>query len=71
MHIVCLCVCVCLSVSLSVWYVILEREDKNVRAELMESSDNNNKDTHSYFQSKFSFHMRRSFKHTILYTCGV
>ena len=39
-----MCVCVC------VWYVILEHEDKNVRAELiMESSDSNNKDSHSYF----------------------
>ena len=29
------CVCVCLSVCLSVWYVILEHEDKNVRTALI------------------------------------
>ena len=31
----CVCVCVCASVCLCVWYVILEHEDKNVRAELI------------------------------------
>ena len=56
---VCVCVCVCLSVCLSVWYVILEHEDKNMRAELTPILIS---------QSKFSFHVQRSLKHTITYT---
>ena len=66
-----MCVCVCVSVSLSVRYVLLEHEDKNVRAVLIwrvlivtiETPIN-------ISQSKFSFHMQRSLKHTIIYTCG-
>ena len=38
-YILCVCVCVCVCVSLSVcqsmWYVFLENENKNVRAELI------------------------------------
>ena len=30
-----MCVCVCVCVCLSVWYVIIEHEGKNVRAELI------------------------------------
>ena len=39
---VCVCVCACLSM----WYVILEHEDKG-RAN-METSDSNNEDVHSH-----------------------
>ena len=60
-------VCVCLSV----WYVILEHEDKNVRAELIWRVLIATIKTPIHIsQSKFSFHMQRSLKHTIIYTCG-
>ena len=62
MYILCVCVCVC---------VILEREDKNVRAELIWRVLIATIKTPIYIsQSKFSFHMQRSLKQTIIYTCG-
>ena len=67
---VCVCVCVCVSVCvcLSVWYVILEHEDKNVRAELIWRVLIATIKTPIHIsQSKFSF---QSLKHTIIYTCG-
>ena len=58
----CVCVCVCVSV----WYVILEHEDKNVRAELIWRVLIATIKTRIHIsQSKFSFHMQRSLKHTI------
>ena len=63
------CVSVCLSVCLSVWYVILEHEDKNVRAELIWRVLIATIKTPIHIsQSKFSFHVQRSLKHTIIYT---
>ena len=74
---VCVCVCVCVSVCvcvcgvcvcLSVWYVILEHEDKNVRAELIWRVLIATIKTPIHIsQSKCSF---QSSKHTIIYTCG-
>ena len=73
---VCVCVCVCgwvggwvgVCVCLSVWYVILEHEDKNVRAELIwRVLIATTKTPIHISQSKFSF---QSLKHTIIYTCG-
>ena len=68
---VCVCVCVvCVCVCLSVWYVILEHEDKNVRAELIWRvliATITIKTPIHISQSKFSF---QSLKHTIIYTCG-
>ena len=67
--VVCVCVCVCGSVC--VWYVILEHEDKNVRAELTWRVLIATIKTPIHIsQSKFFFHMQRSLKHTIIYTCG-
>ena len=43
---VCVCVCACVPACLSMWYVILEHDDKG-RAN-METSDSNNEDVHSY-----------------------
>ena len=43
---VCVCVCACVPACLSMWYVILEHDDKG-RAN-MENSDSNNEDVHSY-----------------------
>ena len=61
----CVCVCVC------VWYVILEHEDKNVRAELIWRVLIATIKTPIHIsQSKFSFYMQRSLNHTIIYTCG-
>ena len=34
----------------------------------METSDSNNRDAIHISQSKFSFHVQRSLKHTLLYT---
>ena len=70
-----MCVCVrvrvCVCVCVSVWYVILEHEDKNVRAELTWRVLIATINTPIHIsQSKFSFHMQRSLKHTIIYTCG-
>ena len=69
-----MCVCVCGGgggVCLSVWYVILEHEDKNVRAELIwRVLIATIKMPIHISQSKFSFLMQRSLKHTIIYTCG-
>ena len=63
------CVCVCVSVCLSVWYVILEHEDKNVRAELIWRLLIATIETPIHIsQSKFSFHVQRSLKHTVIYT---
>ena len=60
----CVCVCVCLSL----WYVILEHEVKNVRAELIWRVLIATIKTPIHIsQSKFSF---QSLKHTIIYTCG-
>ena len=68
---VCVCVCVSVSVYLSVWYIILEHEDKNVRAELIWRVLNATIKTPIHIsQSKFSFYMQRRLKHTIIYTCG-
>ena len=70
---VCVCVCVCIRVCVcvSVRYVILEHEDKNVRAELIWRVLIATIKTPIHIsQSKFSFHMQRSLKHTIIYTCG-
>ena len=64
-----MCVCVCVYVS--VWYVILEHEDKNMRAELIWRVLIATIKTPIHIsQSKFSFHMQRSLKYTIIYTCG-
>ena len=58
------CVCVCVCVCLSVWYVILEHEDKNVRAELIWRVLIATIKTPIHIsQSKFSF---QSLKHTII-----
>ena len=58
-----MCVCV------SVWYEILEHEDKNVRAELIWRVLTAIIKTPIHIsQSKFSFHMQKSLKHTITYT---
>ena len=54
-----MCVCVC------VWYVILEQEDKNVRAELIWRVLIATIKTPILSQSKFFFHVHRSLKHTI------
>ena len=54
----CVCVCVCLSVL----YVILEHEDKNVRAEQIWRV----LIAIHISQSKFSFHVQTSLKHTII-----
>ena len=55
-----LCVCVCVSV----WYVILEHEDKNVRAELTWRLLIATIKTPIHIsQSKFYFHVQRSLKH--------
>ena len=57
--------CVCLSV----WYTILEHEDKNVRAELIWRLLVAIIKTPIHIsQSKFYFHVQRSLKHTIIYT---
>ena len=62
-----MCVCVCVCVCLSVWYVYLEHEDKNVRAELIwRVLIATIKTPIPISQSKFSFHMQRSLKHTII-----
>ena len=54
-------------VGLSVCYVILEHEDKNVRAELIWIVlIATIKSPIHISQSKFSFHMQRSLKHTII-----
>ena len=53
-------------VYVSVWYVILEHEDKNVRAELIwRVLIATIKMPIHISQSKFSFHMQRSLKYTI------
>ena len=54
-------------VCLSVWYVILEHEDKNVSAELIWRVliPAIKKPIHIY-QSKFSFNVQRSLKHIII-----
>ena len=64
---VCVCVCVCVGVCVSVWYVILEHEDKNVRAELIWRVLIATIKTPIHIWSKFSF---QSLKHTIIYTSG-
>ena len=65
---VCLSVCVSVCVYLSLWYVIFEHEDKNVRAELIWRVLIATIKTPIHIsQSKFSF---QSLKHTIIYTCG-
>ena len=50
------------------WYVILEHEDKNVRAELIWRLliATMKKSIHISY-SKFYFHVQRSLKHTITY----
>ena len=66
-----MCVCVCVRVCLSVWHVILEHEDKNVRGELIWRVLIATIKTPIHIsQSKFTFHMQRILKHTIIYTCG-
>ena len=51
------------------WYVILEHEDKNVRAELIwRVLIATIKMPIHISQSKFSFHVQRSLKHIIIYT---
>ena len=61
-----MCVCVCVCVCLSVWYVILEHEDKNVREELILRFFIATIKTPIHIsQSKFYFHVQRSLKHTI------
>ena len=63
---VCMCMCVCVSV----WYLILEHEGKNVRAELIWRVLITAIKTPIHIsRSKFSFHMQRSLKHAIIYTC--
>ena len=58
---VCVCVCVCVC---GVWYVFLEHDDKNVRAELTWRVLIATIKTPIHIsQSKFSFHMQRSLKH--------
>ena len=55
--------------NLVLWYVILEHEDKNVSAELIwRLMVATIKMTIHIAQSKFYFHVQRSFKHTITYT---
>ena len=56
--------CVCLSM----WYVILEHEDKNVRAELIWRVLIVTIKMPIHIQCKFSLHVHRSLKHTIIYT---
>ena len=57
-----MCVCVCVCVCLSVWYVILEHEDKNVRAELIWRVLIATIKTPIHIsQSKFSFHVRKMY----------
>ena len=52
-----------------VWYVILEHEDKNARAELIWRLLIATVKTSIHIsQSKFSFHVQKSLKHTITYT---
>ena len=64
MHIVCVCVCACVVCN-------VEHEDKNVRAELIWRVLIATIKTPIHIShSKFSFHMQRSLKHTIIYTCG-
>ena len=59
----CVCVCVCLSVCVVCNY--LEHDDKNVRAELVWRVLIATIKTPIHIsQSKFSFHMQRSLKHT-------
>ena len=49
------------------WYIILEHEDKNVRAELIWRVLIATIKTPIHIsQSKFSFYMQRSLKHTII-----
>ena len=51
------------------WYVILEHEDKNVRAELIWKLLIATIKTPIHIsQRKFSFHVQTSLKHTIIYT---
>ena len=53
-----MCVCVCVRACVRACVcVILEHEDKNVREGRadMESSDSNNKDSHSYFSESVFF----------------
>ena len=65
------CVCVRACVRACVWYVILEHEDKNVRAKLIWRVLIATIKTPTHIsQSKFSSHMQRNLKHTIIYTCG-
>ena len=62
------CVCVSLSFCLSVCvsFVILENEDKNVRAELIWRVLIATIKTPIHIsQSKFSFHVQRNLKHTV------
>ena len=67
----CVCVCVSVSVCLCGVYIILEHEDKNVRAELIWRVLIATIKTPIHIsQSKFSFYMQRSLKHTIIYTYG-
>ena len=69
---VCVCVCVSVSVCLSVWYVILEHEDKNVRAELIWRVLIATIKTPIHIsQSKFSFHMQRSLKHNNIHMWSI
>ena len=57
----------CVCVSLSVWYVILEHEDKNVRAEqIWRVLIATIKIPIHISQSNFSFHVQTSLKHTII-----
>ena len=52
---------------MSVWYVILQHEDKNVMAELIWRVLIATIKTPIHIsQSKFSFHNKRSLKHTII-----
>ena len=51
------------------WYVIIEHEDKNVRAELIWRLLIATIKTPIHIsQNKFTFHVQRSLKHTIIYT---
>ena len=60
--------CVCQSVCV---VYTLEYEDKNVRVELIWRVLIVTIETPIHIsQSKFSFPMQRSLKHTIIYTCG-
>ena len=61
----CVCVRACVCVRVCVVYVILEHEYKNVRAELTWRVLIATIKTPIHIsQSKFSFHMQRSLKHT-------